>query len=317
MTHAADEFAQSAFAAPVQADEYLLAAAPPAGALLKADNVKLTVEALKDGKLRLNCGSWEDARVVLPGEMLALRREGTFWVISKIETAKLTHVNQGFTMTALLAEIRQAAHDIGTRFSQVEQVGKDELHTMVEKLRGLVSGMPGEVAGAAAEVEAKAQVAEGDVKEFTSGEVQTLIDQIRSVHERAVAGLQNHASVAVADLESQLAAKAAEVEALEAKLAAALKPAPAPAPAAVTSSAEPAQTEPAQTAQVAATAAPAPVAPIPPVETAAAPAPASVAAEPAPVAPAALADAPAPAAVAPAPAPEPITQTAPTPAPSA
>jgi hypothetical protein len=39
------------------------------------------LEALKDGKVRMTCSTWEDARMLAPGEMLGLRREGTFRVV--------------------------------------------------------------------------------------------------------------------------------------------------------------------------------------------------------------------------------------------
>jgi hypothetical protein len=44
-----------------------------------SDNPKRVLEALKDGKVRMTCSTWEDANVLAPGEMLGLRREGTFW----------------------------------------------------------------------------------------------------------------------------------------------------------------------------------------------------------------------------------------------
>ena len=88
MSHPADDIVKSAYAPSVQADEYLLPETPPVGALVKADNPKLVLEALKDGKIRLTCSTWEDARVLLPGQMLGIRREGTFWVMSRIEAKK-------------------------------------------------------------------------------------------------------------------------------------------------------------------------------------------------------------------------------------
>jgi hypothetical protein len=50
-SHPADEFVQSAHRHVPMADEYLIDAAPPTGALIKADNAKLELEALKDGDL--------------------------------------------------------------------------------------------------------------------------------------------------------------------------------------------------------------------------------------------------------------------------
>jgi hypothetical protein len=83
-SHPAGEFVQSAHEKLPQADEYLIDDAPPTGALIKADNPKLVLEALKDGKARMTCSTWEDARVHAPGEMLGLRREGAFWVVTRI-----------------------------------------------------------------------------------------------------------------------------------------------------------------------------------------------------------------------------------------
>ena len=57
----ADEFVQSAYEKLPQADEYLIDAVPPTGALIKADNPKLVLEALKDGKVRMTCSTWDDA----------------------------------------------------------------------------------------------------------------------------------------------------------------------------------------------------------------------------------------------------------------
>jgi hypothetical protein len=41
--------------------------------LFKADAVNIAVSASKDGKLRVVYGGWDDAKVVLPGEVLELR----------------------------------------------------------------------------------------------------------------------------------------------------------------------------------------------------------------------------------------------------
>jgi hypothetical protein len=54
---------------------------PPAGAaqsrgnppLFKADSVNIAVSASKDGKLRVGYAGWDDAKAVLPGEVLELR----------------------------------------------------------------------------------------------------------------------------------------------------------------------------------------------------------------------------------------------------
>ena len=41
--------------------------------LFKADTVNIAVSASRDGKLRVVYGGWDDAKVVLPSEVLALR----------------------------------------------------------------------------------------------------------------------------------------------------------------------------------------------------------------------------------------------------
>ena len=64
----------------------------------------------------------------------------------------------------LQAAIKQAVHDIGVRFAQVETVTKAELAPMIAKLHGLVSSLPGEVEGAKDEVETKAKITEADVE---------------------------------------------------------------------------------------------------------------------------------------------------------
>ena len=81
--HPADEFVQFAYRHTPQADEYLVTTVPT-GALIKADNPKIVLEALKDGKVRMTCSTWEDAKVLAPGEMLGLRREGTLRVVTHI-----------------------------------------------------------------------------------------------------------------------------------------------------------------------------------------------------------------------------------------
>jgi hypothetical protein len=50
-------------------------AAPARGIppLFKADAANITVSSSKDGKLRVVYGGWDDAKVVLPGEVLELR----------------------------------------------------------------------------------------------------------------------------------------------------------------------------------------------------------------------------------------------------
>ena len=83
--HPADEMVASATEPLPEADDYIPIEPPPTGALLKADDLKLILSADKEGRVRMTCASWEDARVLMPGQMLGLRREGTFWVLSRIE----------------------------------------------------------------------------------------------------------------------------------------------------------------------------------------------------------------------------------------
>jgi hypothetical protein len=58
---------------------------PPTAEILgKADGVTLVAKADKDGRIRLNCSSWEDYRVVLPGQVLELR-----WQAGQVVLVKL------------------------------------------------------------------------------------------------------------------------------------------------------------------------------------------------------------------------------------
>jgi hypothetical protein len=47
--------------------------APDISPLFKADAVNIAVSASKDGKLRVVYAGWDDAKAVLPGEVLELR----------------------------------------------------------------------------------------------------------------------------------------------------------------------------------------------------------------------------------------------------
>lgn len=51
--------------------------------LLKADTVTLAAAATKDGKLRLTCNAWEDARVILVDQVVELRCERGQIVITR------------------------------------------------------------------------------------------------------------------------------------------------------------------------------------------------------------------------------------------
>jgi hypothetical protein len=49
---------------------------PQSEILLKTENVKLIVEALGDGKVRVNSSAWDDAKVIGEGEVLEIRALG-------------------------------------------------------------------------------------------------------------------------------------------------------------------------------------------------------------------------------------------------
>lgn len=150
LPHPADEIVRSAHQALIRADEYLIPADAPTGALVKADNVKLGLDAQRDGKVRLTCGSWEDARVLAPGEMLGLRREGTFWVVSRLDLKTLTKPqSEGrplmSTETTVRLEIREVLHRGRAMFDAVETVAETELQKVHAELGGLIGKLPGAV----------------------------------------------------------------------------------------------------------------------------------------------------------------------------
>lgn len=49
--------------------------------LATSDDMVVTLRASKDGKVRLSCASWEDARVMLPGDTLELKRRKTDYLL--------------------------------------------------------------------------------------------------------------------------------------------------------------------------------------------------------------------------------------------
>ena len=49
---------------------------PVAEILLKADSISLALSADKEGKIRVNCASWEDAKVMQAGQVLEARNQG-------------------------------------------------------------------------------------------------------------------------------------------------------------------------------------------------------------------------------------------------
>jgi len=76
--HPVHEFVRSADAPLPKADEYLIDAVPPTGALLKADNPKLVL----DGKVRTTCGKLvhSPARPTVQG--LGTKLKSTFTSVS-------------------------------------------------------------------------------------------------------------------------------------------------------------------------------------------------------------------------------------------
>ena len=48
----------------------------PSGILLKTEKHTLVVEGLGDGKIRVNASGWDDAKVLLPDEVLEVRANG-------------------------------------------------------------------------------------------------------------------------------------------------------------------------------------------------------------------------------------------------
>lgn len=52
--------------------------------ILRGDSVTLVIKGEKDGKLRLTCLGWEDARVVLPGNSLDISNEAGQVVIRQV-----------------------------------------------------------------------------------------------------------------------------------------------------------------------------------------------------------------------------------------
>lgn len=51
--------------------------------LLKADKVTLTATADKEGRLRINAGSWDSPVVILPGEVLEIRSQNNQTVLMR------------------------------------------------------------------------------------------------------------------------------------------------------------------------------------------------------------------------------------------
>lgn len=56
--------------------------------VIKADRLTLTVEADKEGRMRVNCSSFEMYKVVLPGQVLEMSWQGGQVVVVRRETNK-------------------------------------------------------------------------------------------------------------------------------------------------------------------------------------------------------------------------------------
>lgn len=56
--------------------------------LVTADDMVVTLQADKTGKVRLGCKSWEDVRVLMPGDVLELRRHRTNYTLVQVVMVK-------------------------------------------------------------------------------------------------------------------------------------------------------------------------------------------------------------------------------------
>lgn len=59
------------------------ARAADAEILGRYDAISLVATAEKDGRIRLKCSSWDDHKVILPGEAIEMRWQGGQWVLIK------------------------------------------------------------------------------------------------------------------------------------------------------------------------------------------------------------------------------------------
>ena len=58
---------------------------PPTEILLKTERVTLVLEGIGDGKIRCDASSWEDAKVILEGQVLEVRAIGKqFHILRKL-----------------------------------------------------------------------------------------------------------------------------------------------------------------------------------------------------------------------------------------
>jgi hypothetical protein len=58
--------------------------------LLKSDKTTITLEALKDGKIRVNSSAWADAHVILPDQILEAR-----WGDGQVTLIRRTRPSKG------------------------------------------------------------------------------------------------------------------------------------------------------------------------------------------------------------------------------
>ena len=58
--------------------------------LLKADKVVLVIERISDGKIRVTTTSWDDAKVILPNQVLEVATIGKQVGLVRVESRSLT-----------------------------------------------------------------------------------------------------------------------------------------------------------------------------------------------------------------------------------
>lgn len=121
----------------------------PPQTLLKADKLSIVLAADKDGKIRLNCASWEDAKVLLPDQVLEVRWQAGQVALIRRDASSPNFNPEGTTMAIenfdpahLPTYIREAVGRVHRRFTDVENVAKSELVTMLGEIAGLVHQLP-------------------------------------------------------------------------------------------------------------------------------------------------------------------------------
>lgn len=218
--------------------------------LMKADSASLSLSADKEGRIRINAGSFETPVIILPGQLLEV-----VWQAGQLHLVRRTlptESNQGFTMTddslqeqtpaGLHLMIRDLAHGIGNEYRRAENVGKITLQRMLAELGNLVGALPKEAGEAdspaapdlqkivdgiraeAAKMIGSAQSHCASVIEEVRAEAKKLVDQTKLDADKDVFDAQT-AAVAATD---EAAALRDELNATKAQLAAANAPAVAP-----------------------------------------------------------------------------------------